>query len=124
MSETIQGIESLERKLATLDSHVLGNLAVPVRAGLLVISNQAKRNIQDRGTHPMATGVLAASIHEEVRLSGQGAEGRSGTNSDYARRHEFLPGHAVMRPAFDEKLDEARQEVMDALRDLVTAAIR
>lgn len=124
MSETIQGIESLNRKLGALSDHVLHNLGVPVQAGLMLISNQAKRNIQNTGDHPDATGVLAATIHEEVKVSGSGADGRSGTNAEYAKRHEFLPGHAIMRPAFDEKKGEAKQEVLDALQDLIAAAIQ
>lgn len=122
MSEIV-GLESLNRKLGTLQDNVMDNLEVPVRAGLLVISNQAKRNIQDRGEHPDATGVYAASIHDEVKKRGSSVEGRSGTNVAYGKRHEFLPGHAVMRPAFDQKRGEAKQEVLDALHDLIAGSI-
>lgn len=124
MSDQIVGLESLNRKLAAMQDRVLRNLDVPVEAGLLVISNQAKENIGDSGTHPDITGNLARSIHNEVKLEGTGATGRTGTNVEYAKRHEFLPGHAVFRPAFDQKKGEAKQEVLDALQDLVAAAIR
>lgn len=123
MSEIV-GLESLNRKLAAMQTYVLGNLGVPIHAGLLVISNQAKENIDDSGTHPQITGNYARSIHNEIKVSGQTATGRTGTNVEYARRHEFLPGHAVLRPAFDQKKDEAKQEVLDALQALVAAAIR
>lgn len=119
----IVGLDALNAKLTALDTQVVGNLEVPVRAGLLLITNEAKRKMQDKGTHPQAQGNLARTIHDEVQVSGKTATGRSGTNSEYGRRHEFLAGHAFMRPAFDEKKDEAKQEVLDALHDLVAAAI-
>lgn len=122
MSEIV-GLESLNRKLGALQDNVMDNLEVPVQAGLLIIENQAKRNIQDKGEHPMATGTLAASIHSEVKVNAKSVEGRTGTNVEYAKRHEFLPGHAVMRPAFDQKKGEAKQEVLDALHDLIAGSI-
>lgn len=123
MSGEIVGLESLSRKLGTLQDNVTDNLEVPVRAGLLIIENQAKRNIQNRGEHPMATGTLAASIHSVVKVNAKSVEGRTGTNAEYAKRHEFLPGHAILRPAYDQKKGEAKQEIYDALRDLIAGSI-
>lgn len=123
MSEIV-GLESLNRKLAAMQTHVLGNLGVPIEAGLALIVNEAKDNLGDTGTHPQVTGNYARSIHSVVKVTSTGATGRAGTDVEYARRHEFLPGHAVLRPAFDQKKDAAKHEVLDALHDLVAAAIR
>ena len=106
-------------------------LEAAVNAGLQPINNQAIENA------PKVTTTLARSIHTEIVESRPTyCEGASGTNLDYARRIELgyndtdslgrtyhQPAQPYLRPAFDEKKDEAVAEMSDALKEILTSLI-
>jgi len=111
----VKGVEQLNATLKGLIQKASGsNLETAVLAGLLPISNAAKEIVHK------VSGNLARSIHNEASSSGNTAEGRSGTNAEYAAAEEFRPGgdHAYMRPAYDKKKKAALQEVADVLEEL------
>ena len=147
----IKGIRNLRKKLTKLGK--TGNRQAreaAVKAGLLVIQNQAKQNVDKQ------TGTLARSISSEVKSQGERTEGRTGTNLEYARMEEFgtagLPGgvlrpknaeylvfevggqvvqtkevrrdpHPYLRPAFDQKKNEAVLEIRRALKKIIQKAV-
>lgn len=113
----VDGVDELVAKLRSMGAAVAGaRLEAALRAGLLPVQNQAKINVHK------ITSTLARSIHTETAATGPyAAEGRCGSNLEYARREEYLAGggHAYLRPAWDAKQGEARDEVREALRELV-----
>lgn len=145
---TISGSESLERKLDALGQAMRGRMIErAVVAGALLVQNAAK------GNAPFLTGTLRRSIHigghGELNPDGAGAgvshpevsdDGVAvfvGTDVAYARRIEFgfegedalsrtyhQAAQPYLRPAVDENRNEVRQEIADALRDLIRAALR
>lgn len=125
----IEGGAELARKLAALGEAVAGEvLAAAVRSGGNLVMNDAKRMA------PYRTGTLRRSIHVEVE-AGQGkAEATVGTDVPYAARLEFgfdgkdklgreyhQPPRPYLRPALDENMDAAAQEMGDALRAAILA---
>lgn len=109
-------IDQVNAKLAGMEKALRGKvLEAAVRAGLLPIETRAKAVVHKQTT------TLARSIHTETSSDGTTAEGRTGTNVEYARREEFLAGgaHAYMRPAYDAEKGTAVQEVADTLGGLV-----
>ena len=95
-------------------------------AGALLIENDAKANA------PYKTGTLRRSIHTE---QGDGMEVIVGTDLDYAARVEFgfmqadslgrnyhQPAQPYLRPAWDDNIDRAMEEIGVALAELLEAA--
>ena len=95
-------------------------------AGALLIENDAKANA------PYKTGTLRRSIHTE---QGDGMEVIVGTDLDYAARVEFgfmqadslgrnyhQPAQPYLRPAWDDNIDRAMEEIGVALGELLEAA--
>lgn len=144
----IHGAESLTRKLAALQDATRGRmLERAVVAGALLVQNSAKVNA------PFRTGTLRRSIHigGHANLNPDGVAGKVsdpeiddnsvavfvGTDVEYARRIEYgfegadrlgrtfhQPAQAYLRPAVDENRREVVQEIGEALRDLIRAAVR
>ena len=125
----IEGGAELARKLAALGDAVAGDvLAAAVRSGGLLVEADAKRRA------PYRTGTLRRSLHTEVEASGGKAEASVGTDVIYAARLEFgfqgkdalgreyhQPPRPYLRPALDENMDAAAQEIGDALRAAILA---
>ena len=144
----IRGAESLTRKLAALQDITRGRmLERAVVAGALLVQNAAKENA------PFRTGTLRRSIHigGHADLNPDGVAGKVndpevddtsvavfvGTDVEYARRIEYgfegadrlgrtfhQPAQPYLRPAVDETRREVVQEIGEALRDLIRAAVR
>ncbi len=136
------GEEELRRKLRALDGAVRGaNLAAAAEAGALLIQDAAKEKA------PYRTGNLRRSIHTNVTSNDTRATATVGTDVEYAAQVEFggtikaknkkslhwvdkdgkehfaksvtQPARPYLRPAFDEKSDDAAVEVKDALAELI-----
>lgn len=73
---------------------------------------------------PVLTGTLRRSIHTETAETADGAVARVGTNVEYAPHQEFgtsrMAGQPYLRPAYDEKKNEALREIGRALTEMVT----
>jgi len=105
-------------------------LTTAAKAGILPIQNAAIANA------PYVTGTLSRSIHtEELEETDHSAMVATGTDVEYAARVEFgyngtdslgrtyhQPAQAYMRPAYDDKRQEAINETEDALREIVEKA--
>lgn len=142
---TVTGSESLSRKFSALGEAAQGRmLERALVAGGLIVQNAAKR------AAPYRTGNLRRSIHigghEDLATDRQGIVDRTGaqvpgpeiwndgaaiyigTDVDYAAPVEYGTGRRAprpyLRPAIDTNGAEVRQEVAEALRDLLRAAIR
>lgn len=125
----IEGGAELARKLAALGEAVAGDvLAAAMRSGALLVETDAKRRA------PFKTGTLRRSIHTEVDLDGSQVEAAVGTDVPYAARLEFgfdgtdklgreyhQPPRPYLRPALDENMDAAAQEIGAALRAAILA---
>lgn len=137
------GAEELRRKLQALDAAVQGQaLAAAVQSGAQVIQNAAKEKA------PFRTGTLKRSIHTEVAGSATRATAQIGTDVPYAAQVEFggtitpkkkqmlhwvdengehfarsvtQVARPYLRPAFDEKSDDAAVEIGNALRQAIEA---
>ena len=124
----IEGGEDLARKLAALSDAVQGQvLEAALRSGALLVQNDAKRLV------PYRTGTLRRSIHTETETQGPGkAEAAVGTDVVYAARVEFgfegqdklgrsyhQPARPYLRPALDQNMDAAAQEIAAALREAI-----
>lgn len=132
MSSKIKGMDQLDRNVRKLiDAASPPQLAAAAKAGGLVIQNAAKQKA------PVLSGTLRRSIHLEVVEQRDGlAVVEVGTDIEYAARVEFgfddvdslgrdynQPAQPYLRPAVDDHGDEARREVVAALRDMVTGAL-
>lgn len=114
-------IAEVNAKFAQMDRAMQGKaLETAVMAGLLPINTLAKVIV-----HKL-TGNLSRSIHPEAESNGESANGRVGTNVDYAMAEEFRAGggHAYLRPAFDRGKDEAVAEVAAVLKIVVRQSVR
>lgn len=125
----IIGGAELARKLAALGEAVAGDvLAAAVRSGGLLVENDAKQMA------PYRTGTLRRSIHVEVESGAGQATAEIGTDVPYAARVEFgfegkdslgreyhQPARPYLRPALDQNMDAAAQEMGDALRAALLA---
>lgn len=128
----IEGLDELAEKLAALSDAVAGAvLEAAVRSGAQLIQNDAKRRA------PYRTGTLRRSIHTEVDGDRNRAEAEIGTDVPYAARQEFgfegvdalgreyhQAARPYLRPALDENVDVAAQEIGEALRQAIEAAAR
>jgi len=106
-------------------------LKAAVNAGLLPIQNEAIEKA------PHKSGNLRRSIHPEIIESRDDyCEGATGTNVIYAARVEFgyndtdalgrtyhQPAQPYLRPAYDNKREEALQEMRDSLHDVLMSLI-
>lgn len=143
---TLQGSESLKRKLDSLGEVARGQmLRRALVAGALPVQNDAKRHA------PYLTGNLRRSIHigghENLNPDGGDVQQRTGepvpdpevaatgvsvyvgTDVTYAVEQEFgtsrgAPVHPYLRPAADQNHGAVVQETAAALRDLIQAAIQ
>lgn len=98
------------------------DLEAAVKSGATVIQNAAKAKA------PVRSGTLRRSItHETRERSATRVRVVVGPSVPYGRAVELGKGNRrakpYLRPAFDEKKDEARQEIRDALQDLIEGAI-
>lgn len=108
-----------------------GALAHAAEVGIKPIENAAIANA------PYKTGNLRRSIHTEiVAQSDTYAEAATGTDVEYAARIEFgfndtdalgrtyhQSARPYMRPAYAEHKADALEETLNALRDIVLAAV-
>lgn len=140
----LEGAEELAAKLAALGEAAAGDvLRAAVRAGALLVQNDAKEMA------PYRTGTLKRSIHTEVEGDGHMAEATVGTNEIYAAQVEFggtitpknakmlhwvdksgqhhfaksvtQPARPYLRPALDQNMDAAANEIGAALRAALEA---
>lgn len=124
----IIGDKALLEKFKRLNIGVQVNaLENAAKAGILPIQNEAIRNA------PYKSGNLSRSIHTEViKRSNSYVEVATGTDVEYAARQEFgfskrdslgrkynQPARPYMRPAYDNKRNEAIKETSNALRDII-----
>lgn len=136
------GDAELRQKLQSLTADMQGAaLSAAVSSGAQVIQNAAKAKA------PFRTGTLRRSIHTEVTGSTTQAEATIGTDVVYAAQVEFggtitpknkkllhwvdasgvehfaksvtQVARPYLRPAFDEKSDEAKNEVGNALQQAI-----
>ena len=120
---TVKNLESVNRKFAKMSAAMKGRaLERAGMAGILPIVNQAKIIVHK------ITGNLSRSIHAEPsEVSERQAIVRAGTNVEYAAAEELgnehRPPHPYMRPAFDDKRDEAVHETAESLRHLVRGSV-
>lgn len=116
---TVKGVDALAAKLAGLKKKASpAQLKAAVHAGALIIEGPAK------AFAPVLTGNLRRSIHSESAVNGDGAQARVGTNVEYAPYVEFgtsqQAAKAYLRRAYDQFKNTARDEIVDALQDMVT----
>lgn len=153
-SASVSGSDSLKRKLEALGESVQGRmLERALVAGALIIQNAAKENAPyrtgnlRRSIHIGGHEDLAPDRQGIEQATGQAVPAPEvrdadvavyvGTDVEYARRIEYgfsgadalgreinQPAQPYLRPAVDENGDAVNQEVSDALRDLIRAAIR
>jgi len=136
----VVGDKALARKLSTLSDRVAGQaLERALVAGGLPILNLVKEHC------PWITGNLRRSYHIGGHVGESGglerttgtdiggnvasrthAEIAIGTNVEYAPPVEYGSGNRPAKPhlrrGFDEGIDDAKQEVVEALRDLLRNA--
>lgn len=124
---SVQIASSFESRVAAI-VRALGEEALnePLLAGGWIIANEAKKRA------PYKTGTLRRDIRPEIVEDGVVAVG---TSVPYGRRIEFgfigkdsrgrnyhQAARPYLRPAYDEKKNEAIAEVVEALRDIISAA--
>lgn len=148
----IEGSDGLALKLRALGTALSGRTAErAVVAGALIIQNEAKRRAPFRtgtlrrsihigGHTDKATDYQVPADVPELPgpdVSAHDVQVYVGTNLDYGRRIEYGFNQAdslgrvynqaaqpYLRPAIDENGDRVRQEIADALADLIEAAVR
>lgn len=148
----IEGSDSLAMKLRALGQAVTGRTAErAVVAGALIIQNEAKRRAAYRtgtlrrsihigGHTDLASDYQKPPDVPELPPPDVGAhdvEVYVGTNLEYARRIEYgfqgadslgrvynQAAQPYLRPALDENGAAVRQEIAEALGDLIRAAVR
>ena len=148
----IEGSEALAVKLRALGSSMSGRTVErAVVAGALIVQNEAKRRAPFRtgtlrrsihigGHTDLATDYQKPADVPELphpTVSTYDVEVYVGTNLEYARRIEYGFNQAdslgrvynqaaqpYLRPAIDENGDAVRQEIADALAELIEAAVR
>lgn len=151
---SVQGSESLNRKLNALGAAAKGQaMERALVAGALIVQNAAKQRAPYRtgnlrrsihiGGHedlaPDHTGIQRTSGNPVPPPEHNGAEVAVyvGTNVEYARRIEYgfsgpdalgreinQPAQPYLRPAMDENQDAVKNEVQNALRIVIRAAVR
>lgn len=127
----VKGNKELQAALRKLAAAGDGHKLVPaVNAGLSIIQNEIQENA------PYLTGTYRRSWHlGEAEASGNRAYNTTGTDLPYALRLEYgfedtdargrsyhQAAQPHVRPAFDNKREEALKEVKDAIVDLVSGA--
>jgi len=115
---TIDGMDGLLAKLQELASKATpAQLRAALMAGALPIQTAAVQKA------PVLTGTLRRSIHTETSETSDGAIARIGTNVEYAIYQEFgtrrMRAQPYLRPAFDENLRPAMEEIARALKKMV-----
>jgi HK97 gp10 family phage protein len=129
---TLKGDKELKEKFQKLSKAAQGSaLLRATQAGILPIQNEAIVLV------PKDTGNLSRSIHTEtIEARNTYAESATGTDVEYAARIEFgfmqadrlgrhynQPAQPYMRPAYDNKKQEAENETKAALLDLINAVL-
>jgi len=124
LQATLTGTPALNAKLRkigdALSSQALANATL---AGALIIEGSAKEKVH------VITGNLRRSIRSAIETStATSATAIVGTDVEYAPYEEFgtryRPPHPYLRPALDEKRDEAQRTIRDAFKALVEQAAR
>lgn len=119
---TVTGTRDLEAKLGRLSNAMAAqHLANATLAGALVIEAGAKEKA------PVRTGNLRRSIHSAiVESSATHAAAMVGTDVEYAPYLEYgtrrMSARPYLRPALDERKDQARVVIEAALRNLLSQA--
>lgn len=118
-SAKLKGDDELVAKLQKLAGKATKAQArAALMAGALPIQTAAVQKA------PVLTGTLRRSIHTETAETSDGAVARVGTNVEYAPHQEFgtsrMAGQPYLRPAYDERKDEALREIGRALTEMVT----
>lgn len=127
LSVKVLGVPELQMKLRNLEVGLQGKLLqTAAQAGAFVIANRWKE------LAPYRTGTYRRSIHVEPgQVSADAAEVVIGTDLtdppypyflEYGTR--YMAARPSMRPAFDEKRDEAIRVMTEAARQLVLTAVR
>lgn len=128
---SVDGVPDIQNATKYIQKAVGGALEEICLNGAMPIENEAKVLC------PVKTGTLRRSInHQTTELTVQKCNVAVGPNTPYARRIEFgfigtdsLGRHyhqgprPYMRPAFDGKKDESRQEMTKAAADLIQEAV-
>jgi len=142
----VVGAEELKRKLEKMQAEVRERaVEEALRAGALIIQNAAKQKV------PRVTSTLARSIHTEYDAGNKGV--LIGTNLEYAAQVEFggtiypktkkllswinkATGERVfaksvtqrarpyLRPAWDENIDKAKEEIRRVLKMMLEQATK
>ena len=131
----IEGDKAVNKRLKSHAEKVTQKTKIAFRAGSFKIINEAAENV------PVVTGNLKRSIHAEVEEEKNEIVAYIGTDVDYAaaveygtppykinspvfirnvgwryiKTHPGLPARPYLRPAFDQKKDEAVKEVTEVL---------
>jgi hypothetical protein len=111
-------LKSITRKLGLKQKQTEEKIKAGIKAGLLLITNEAKIKV------PVLSGHLKRSIHDEpVRNDSGGFSGRVGTNVKYGPKIEFGGSRKApagyLRPALDEKGQEAVIEIVSSLKQIL-----
>ncbi len=122
MTERIRGMDELNRNLKRLGEKFSGKLEAAVEAGVLIVQNATKIK------SPWLSGNLSRSYHmETTEKTSERVVMAEGTDVIYAAPQEFgtstIPAHSHLRPALDENSDKVKQEIREALADLLKGTI-
>ncbi len=111
-------VNAIGKKLKLKKGQTEEKVKAGIKAGLLLITNEAKLKV------PVITGTLKRSIHDEpVRTETGGFSGKVGTNVSYGPKIEFGGSRKApdgyLRPALDEKGEEAIKEIISSLKQIL-----
>lgn len=128
---SIDGVPDFASAVKYVKNAVAGALEEVCQNGALPIKNEAKLLC------PVKTGTLRRSInHQTTERTPTKANVAVGPNTPYARRVEFgfvgtdsldrrynQAPQPYMRPAFDSKQEQSRQEMVKSAKDLIDEAV-
>jgi HK97 gp10 family phage protein len=130
MRAEMVGDKELAGQLGRIDHALRGQmLLAAVKSGAELILNRWKELIRDRA---FRTGTYRRSTHIETITStkdkAEVAIGTDITDPPYPVYLEMgtstMEARPTARPAWDEKIEAAKREIMDALKDLIEKAAR
>lgn len=111
-------VRAIGKKLKLKQAQTEDKIKAGIKAGLLLITNEAKIKV------PVISGHLKRSIHDEpIRTESGGFSGRVGTNVKYGPKIEFGGSRRApagyLRVSLDEKGEEAIREIISSLKQIL-----
>lgn len=122
LNVSFHGDEELKRNLKAMGDRAEKVLRPATLSGGEIIVTTAKPKCRKK------TGNLRRSIHAEVvSASATRVVVKAGTDVVYAAPHEFgtdyITAQPYMRPALDEKRNEVKNEICDAIRTILKGGL-